>query len=164
MSYVAILARRRGVDFVNLGFGGAGKAEPDVVELVTQVPARCYLFDLGKSYGMQSADAYIAMLAAVRAAHPETPIACITPIFATRELYSAEYAERSRHTRDVPRLAFSERVEAGDSNLHLIEGLDLLGPNDADGFSSDGVHPNDLGHFLIAQRIEERMRGVASPK
>ncbi len=62
MTYEAILARELGVDFVNLGFGGAGKAEKDVVELVNSIPACCYVFDLGKSYGMQDKTAFKAML------------------------------------------------------------------------------------------------------
>lgn len=41
MSHAAILARRLGLDFVNLGLGGAGKAEPVVVSLVSSVEACC---------------------------------------------------------------------------------------------------------------------------
>ena len=160
MSYIAALARRLNLDFVNLGFGGAGKAEPEVVELVTQTAACGYVFDLGKSYGMQSADAYAAMLDAVRSSHPEAPILCISPIFATREFYSPQYVELSLHTREAMRRAATERVEAGDDKLFFIEGTELLGPSDTDGFSMDGVHPNDLGHSLIADRIHARMADV----
>ncbi len=73
MSYEAIVARAMGLDFVNLGFGGAGKAEEAVVELVAELAACCFVFDLGKSYGTQSARAYVRMLETVRAAHPTTP-------------------------------------------------------------------------------------------
>jgi hypothetical protein len=62
MSYAAVLARAMKLDFVNLAFGGAGKAEPEVVELVCRVDACCYILDLGKSYGMQSPGVYAAML------------------------------------------------------------------------------------------------------
>jgi hypothetical protein len=40
MTYEAILARDLNLDFINLGFGGAGKAEEDVVKLVNTIPAR----------------------------------------------------------------------------------------------------------------------------
>ena len=161
MSYVALLARRLNLDFVNLGFGGAGKAEAAVVELVASVDACCYVFDLGKSYGAQSGDAYAAMLDTARAARPGVPMVCVTPVLATREFYSAEYVELSRHVLDVMRNAAAERA-ANDDKLHLLEGTDLLGPSDTDGFSADGVHPNDLGFALIAQRLEERIRDLVS--
>ena len=57
MSYQAIVARTLNLDYVNLGFSGGGKAEPQVVSLVADVPACCYLFDLGKSYGLQTGSA-----------------------------------------------------------------------------------------------------------
>ncbi|MDP6114473.1 MAG: hypothetical protein QGG53_21635, partial [Planctomycetota bacterium] len=57
----------------------------------------------------------------------------------------------------VVRNAVKTRTNAGDEHTTLIEGLDLLGPKDADGFSGDGVHPNDLGFNLIAERISTRL-------
>lgn len=164
MSYAAILGRSMNMDHVNLGFGGAGKAEAEVVALVAQIHACCYVLDLGKSYGRQMAEAYIAMLTTLRQAHPDTPIVCMTPIFSCREFRSDQYVELSRHTRIIVREAVAERVAQGDSLLFLVEGETLLSPQDSDGLSSDGVHPNDLGHSRIAKRlrpiIEEALQAV----
>ena len=159
MSYAAILARALGVDFVNLGFGGAGKAEPEVVDLVAAIPASCYLFDLGKSYGQQSPAAYAAMLETIRSRHPEVPVVCMTPIFSTREVESEDYAQLSRHTREAMRRPALARLAAGDDKVTLVEGLDLLGADDADGLSADGVHPNDDGFALIAERLAPYLAG-----
>ena len=154
MSYASVLGRSMNADLVNLGFGGAGKAEPDVVDLVAQIHACCYLLDLGKSYGRQSAAAYTAMMTTLRQTHPDTPIVCITPIFSSREFYSEPYVDLSRHTRTVVREATAERLARGDSLVFLVEGEALLSPEDSDGLTRDGVHPNDLGHWLIAERLQ----------
>ncbi len=154
MSYVSILGRSLDVDTINLGFGGAGKAEPDVVTLVNQVDACCYLLDLGKSYGLQSAEAFTTMLSALREAHPRTPIVCATPIFSSRESHSEEYAHLSRHTRDIVRESVAEHLQDGNSLISVVEGETLLGPDDSDGLSRDGVHPNDLGHARITERLQ----------
>lgn len=159
MTYEAILARRLNVDFVNLGFSGAGKAEPEVVDLVAQLDACCFVFDLGKSFRLQPAEVYGAMLDKVRAAHPSTPLVCVTPIFSTREFYDAKYTEISVHTRNVMRQAATQRIEAGDTNVHLIEGLDLLGSTNAD-MLHEGVHPTDWGFVQIADRLEPLLRSV----
>jgi hypothetical protein len=159
MGYASILARRLNLDLVNLGFGGAGKAEPEVVSLVSSLPACAHLFDLGKSYGMQAPDPYGAMIDTVRSSHPDVPMVCVTPIHATLEGFSASYRELSRHARDVMRRAVSERLPK-DGELLLVEGPDLLGPADADGFSADGVHPGDPGHALIAERLGSRLRNL----
>jgi len=162
MTYEAILARRLDLDFVNLGFSGAGRAEPEVVDLIAQIDACCFVFDLGKSYRMQPEQVYGAMLDTIRAAHPSTPMICLTPIFSTREFYDASYTELSRYTRDVMRRAATKRMEAGDKALYLVEGLDLLGQSDADAFH-EGVHPTDLGFMQIADRLEPMLRSALFP-
>lgn len=157
MSYEAILARRLNLDYVNLGFSGSGKAEPEVVDLVRRVDACCYVFDLGKSYRMQPADVYGRMLRRVRTAHPEVPLVSITPIFSTREFFDGSYTELSRHVRGVVTSATRQLIDAGDRHLHLVDGLELLGPADADAYQ-EGVHPTDLGFTRIADRLEPLLR------
>ena len=153
LTYQAILARQLDLDFVNLGFGGAGRAEPEVVELVAELEACCFLFDLGKSYGRQPKEVYAAMLEMIRDAHPEVPLICMTPIFSSREFYSAEYVDLSEHTRRVMREAATERIDDGDENVFVVEGLDLVAAADADGFY-EGVHPNALGYTWTADRLK----------
>jgi hypothetical protein len=162
MTYAAILARKLNVDFVNLGFSGSGKAEPEVVDLVAAIDACGYVFDLGKSFRMQPPAVYAAMLAKIRAAHPDVPMVCVTPIFSTRELYSADYMALSRHVRAVMRQAAASRTEAGDRKVVVVKGLDLLGPADADAFQ-EGVHPTDLGFARIAERLEPTLRKLLLP-
>lgn len=161
MGYGSILARSLGLDLVNLGFGGAGKAEPGVVRMVAEVEAGCYLFDLGKSYGRQDESSYASMLHHVRATHPHAPLVCITPIYSSREAHDPEYADLSQHTRDMVRRA-AEALR-GDPDLTVVDGLRLLGPGDADGLSSDGVHPSDLGFGLMAQRLVPTLRSALDP-
>ncbi len=158
MSYEAILGRELNVDFINLGFGGAGKAEKVVVDLANSLPACCYVFDLGKSYGMQDASAYKAMLEAVRKTHPDVPIICITPITSSREVHSEEYSQKSIHTRTVMRQAVQEFFQAGHKNVYLLEGPDLLGFEEHDGLSADGVHPSDYGFAIIARKLLPTLR------
>lgn len=152
MSYAAILSRTLGLDYVNLGFGGNGKAEPEVVSLVSEIDACCYILDLGKSYGWQTPEPYANMVMTLRKDHPDVPIICITPIFASREIYT-DYTGVSEHTRNAMREAVQQLIAAGDSRLVLIEGLDLLSERDTDGFSGDGVHPSDYGFAIIAERL-----------
>ncbi|MDO8544303.1 MAG: SGNH/GDSL hydrolase family protein [Opitutaceae bacterium] len=151
-TYPAVLARRLNVDFVNLGFGGAGKAEPAVVELVSQPDACCYIFDLGKSYGNQPKEPFARMLATIRAARPTVPIVCVTPIFSMKEIGEPEYRERSEKLRDLMRDAALERQRGGDELTFVAEGLDLFGPADKALFR-DPLHPNDEGNELMAERL-----------
>jgi hypothetical protein len=153
MTYPAKLCRDLNLDFVNLGFGGAGKAETNVVDLVSSIPACAYVFDLGKSYGMQDATAYKRMLQTVRKSHRNVPIICLTPITSSREVHSTEYSNRSQHTRRVMRDAANEFIQSGEKDVYLIEGTELLGFGEHDGLSKDGVHPTDYGYSIIAGKL-----------
>ncbi len=153
MTYEAIVCRALHLDFVNLGFGGAGKAEKAVVDLVSTLPACCYVFDLGKSYGMQDATAYREMLQTVRRTHPDVPIVCITPITSSIERHNADYARRSEHTRQVVEDAVRMFVDSGEKKVYLVDGRALLGFEEHDGLSKDGVHPSDNGFDMIARKL-----------
>lgn len=150
--YPAVIARRLNLDFVNLGFGGAGKAEPDVVALVASLDASCFLFDLGKSYGNQGREPFARMLADIRAKHPTTPIVCVTPIYSTKEATEKGYREKSEDLRTLMRDAALERQAAGDRHVHVVEGLTLFGAADQDLFK-DPLHPNDAGNERMGRRL-----------
>lgn len=152
-TYEATLCRQLNLDFVNLGFGGAGKAEPNVVELVNSIPGCCYVFDLGKSYGEQDATAFKAMLQAVRRSHPEAPLIVMTPITSVKEVNEKAYSDRSLHTRKVMREPARELIQAGDRRIVILEGEDLLGFKEHHTLSKDGVHPAEPGYELIAGKL-----------
>jgi lysophospholipase L1-like esterase len=152
-TYEAILCRDLNLDFINLGFGGAGKAETNVVALVNSIPACCFVFDLGKSYGTQDAAAFKAMLRTVRRSHPNIPIIAVTPITSVKEVKEPSYSERSIHTRTVMRDSVNELVQAGEKQLVLVEGEELIGFNEHAALSKDGVHPSDEGYGKIAKKL-----------
>ena len=158
-TYPATLARLLGIDFVNLGFGGAGKAEPEVVKLVDELNASCFLFDLGKSYGDQSSEPYENMIATIRAHHPTTPIVCVTPIYSLKEASEPEYRDRSVNLRKLMRQAAAQLQRKGDTNVFIVEGLDLFGEEEKNLFS-DPLHPNDEGNSVIAQRLAPLLTNV----
>lgn len=156
-TYPAALARRLNLDFVNLGFGGAGKAESEVVRLVASLNASAFIFDLGKSYGNQTIEPFARMLTTVRAAHPETPIFCVTPIYSTKEATEAGYLEKSEKLRALMRQAATDLQQAGDKHIFVVEGLGLFGKADEDAFN-DPLHPNDEGNERIAKRLEPTVK------
>lgn len=160
-TYPAILARHLKRDFVNLGFGGAGKAEPDVVNLVNQLEASAFLFDLGKSYGDQGIEPFSQMLASIRKKHPQTPIFCVTPIYSVKERTESGYQEKSEKLRALMRDAAETRKKFGDPAIFVIEGLDLFGPAD-ENFFNDPLHPDAEGNERLARRLQARIEPILS--
>ncbi len=159
MSYQAILGRMLNLDFVNLGFSGNGKGEPEVARAVASLKASAFVLDFAQNNPTVEslAQVYAPFLDTVRKAHPETPILVITPIYATFESWSRD--ARLEGMRELIRQAAAQRIAAGDRHLEIVEGTDLLGPSRGDGVV-DGVHPNDLGFQWMAEGLAGRLAKV----
>ncbi len=155
MSYQAMLERMLNVDFVNLGFSGNGKGEPEVARAVAEIDAACFVLDFAQNNRLVESleKVYAPFIETLREGHPETPIVAITPIYTTGMDGMVE-AMRV-HIRKV----VSARIAAGDRRLQLVEGTDLLGPGRGDGLV-DGTHPNDLGFRWMAEGLAERLKKV----
>ncbi len=143
MSYQAIVSRRLNLDFVNLGFSGAGRGEPELAEAMAEIDASCYVIDFCQNCPTldELEERYAPFLAIIRERRPDTPIICVTAIFSTSEAISAD--ARQPGMREIIRAAAAERQAMGDANVYLVEGCDLLGPADRDGLV-DQTHPSDL--------------------
>lgn len=160
MSYQAIVSRRLNVDFVNLGFSGNGRGEPELADAMAEIDASCYVIDFCQNCPTleELEERYGAFIERVRERRPETPIICVTAIFSTSEVVSPERARQPR-MREIIREAVQERVRAGDANLYLVEGPELLGPEDREGLV-DSTHPNDIGFVAMADGLEPHLRAV----
>ncbi len=152
MSYQAILSRNLDVDFINLGFSGNGMGEPEVAKIVASIDASCYVLDFGVN--LPSADSvakvYGPFVDIIRKARPETPIIAVTPIYNAYEFWKPN---KVTFMRDVIRKEVARHRKAGDQNIMLVEGFELLGPAFSSAFV-DGVHPNDLGMQAMAEGLQ----------
>ncbi len=157
MSYQAIISRRLNVDFVNLGFSGNGRGEPELAEAMAEIDASCYVIDFCQNCPTleELEERYAPFLAIIRERRPDTPIICITAIFSTNEVLNP--AAKQPGMREIIRAAVAERRAMSDTNIYLVEGCDLLGPADRDGLV-DTTHPNDVGFLSMADGLEPTLR------
>jgi len=158
MAYQAILGRRLNLDFVNLGFSGNGKGEPEVAQTAAANDAAAFVLDFAQNNQSVAAlqQVYAPFIETLRAKHPDTPILAITPIYSASELLDSV---RNEGMRGLIRNVVSRRIADGDRNLQLVEGTDLLGPSRGDGLV-DGTHPNDLGFEWMAEGLATRLAQV----
>jgi lysophospholipase L1-like esterase len=163
MSYQAILARMLNLDFVNLGFSGNGRGEPELARAVASINASAFVLDLAQNNPTVEslAQVYAPFIDTIRSAHPETPILVITPIYAAHESWSRD--ARLDGMRELIRQVAAKRIAAGDHHLEIVEGTDLLGPSRGDGLV-DGTHPNDLGFQWMADGLAGRLGKVLGLK
>ncbi len=161
MSYQAILGRKLNLDFVNLGFSGNGKGEPEVAKAVAELDPSVFVLDFSaNNESVESVRAvYAPFVETLRAKHPDTPIVCISLIATSGEVYNDQTRLLRRGMREVISGVVKSRIAAGDSHISFIDGTDLLGFSQLDGVV-DGTHPNDLGFQWMADGISSRLREI----
>ncbi len=147
MAYEAIIARRLGTDFHNLGFGGSAKGEAEIAEYVASLDMCAFVYDY--DHNAPNVEHLLAtherMFKMFRAKHPTTPV-----ILVSRPQYNR--TEDCRRRFEVIKQTYENARAAGDENVYLVCGSDLFDGLAAD-FTVDGVHPTDLGFYYMAQGL-----------
>jgi hypothetical protein len=162
MAYTNILSRRFSREFINLGFSGNGKGEPEVARTIADIanPA-CFVLDYegnARAEGMleRTLDDFIGIL---REAYPRTPILVVSCLRFASESCGQGGTQVREEKRDFQRRTVEERRAGGDSNIHFCDGGTLLG-DEFHECSVDGVHPTDLGFWLLARSLESVLSSI----
>ena len=146
--YQGFISKWSNTDFVNYGFSGNGKAEPEIAEFLSKVDCSVFVYDY--DHNSCSADylekTHYPLYKKFRETHPTTPI-----VFMSASDYFKNIANRSAR-RKVIEANFKRAKEEGDKNVYYISGKKIMGDAGDDAFV-DGTHPTDLGFYKMAKSI-----------
>jgi len=181
------VARALGLDLVNMGFAGNAMLDPFVATAIARASADLITVKIG--INLVNGDAMRArtfvpaahnFLDVIRAGHPGIPIVVVTALACpihedttgptrevspgkaggtAREIPEGDGSLTLRRTR-----ALLERVVGSrdDPALHVVDGRTLL--SEADGHLPDNLHPDQVGHDLVAQRFTPVVRGLLAER
>lgn len=144
-------------DFVNLGFSGNAHGEQEMAEFIGSIDASLLIMEY--DHNAPSADflrrTHYPFYKKIRELHPDMPIIMTSK----HDYYICSYYVKSQkqnvERRKVVLETYERAIAEGDKNVYFIDGKDLLKgkyPNRED-CTMDGVHPNDLGFFRMAQKF-----------
>ncbi len=155
-AYQAIITRALGCDHINLGFSGNAKGEKEIAEYIASLEMSAFVYDY--DYNPPTVDhlekTHEPMFDKVRAAHPDTPIICVSGII------SHKFNNRDERRRVIIETVDAARA-AGDKNVYFIDGRDFAkGRYAKDSLSVDGCHPNDYGFVCMAEKIGEVLKAA----
>jgi hypothetical protein len=162
MAYTNILSRDLDMQFVNLGFSGNGRGEPALAHLINEIPeTRMIVLDYEANAGLSLKETLGPFVDVLRDKHPDIPILIVSKI---RYAYNQEGSDSYKQwmeLRDFQKDLVAKRKGAGDKQIYFLDGSIILG-EDYDECTVDGVHPNDLGSFRIAEALEPVIEGILS--
>jgi hypothetical protein len=152
-AYPHILSRWLDMEIINLGFSGVCKGEPEMAQLINEIPMRLFIMD----YDHNAPDPHHLWLThepfykIIREKNLKIPI-----VFVTKPNTSPGDPEEIER-RKIIKTTYDNAKERNE-NVFYINGLSLFGDKDRDLCTTDGGHPNDLGFYRMAEAIFPTVR------
>lgn len=146
LTYVAQLGRALNRDAINLGFDGSRNLYAGFADLLDDIPASAYLIDCFQNMSLSSINSLMFDFgdALATAVYPK-------PVIFFEQAYDQRGfgpGNSDRATETAAAYAIYQTLALSHSNVFWVETDDMLGD---DGLAtSDGIHPNDLGHTRMA--------------
>ena len=143
--YEALLSAEYGFDYINLGFAGNAKGEPEMAEYLASLDPSVFICDY--DYNAPSAEHLLATLPplyrAFREAHPETPFIFV----------SSPEMKTGKERHDIVQNTAREAIESGDKNVYFVDGAHMFDEMKPHACTIEGCHPTDLGFYCMAKAI-----------
>lgn len=155
MAYTNILSRRFAYEFVNLGFSGNGKGEPELAHIINEIPnPACIVLDYEANSGEPGSLAATLpeFIRILRQQNPTTPILVLSRIRYSNEHFNAKRLEAALIRKKIQSDTVRMYREQGDDNIYFHDGSEILGHAFHE-CTVDGSHPTDLGFYMMAEGL-----------
>ncbi len=154
--YNAIISNHLNRNYYNLGFSNSARGESVMADFIASLDMSLFVYDYDHNAPSAEhlAQTHEPFFQRIRAAHPSLPVLILTM---PKERYTTEIERRQ-----VIRRTYENAVRAGDTRVYFLDGETFYGDADRYCCSIDGIHPNDLGFYRMAQVIEPKIREILS--
>lgn len=153
--YNAIISQHLDIDYINLGFSGNAKGELAVADFINGIDMSIFVYDYDHNAPTVEhlAATHAPFFKRIREQHPNLPVVMMTrPAIA--------YGEDEKKRREVVMTTYRSALDAGDKNVYFIDGEQFFGDVDRYLCTADGVHPNDLGFYRMAECVEPVIKAI----
>ena len=156
LTYPALLSRNLGIDFVNFGFSGECKMQPQFLEFLKTCEADAFLFDAFSNPNEQQIKERTAwFVAEMVKAHPGKPL-----IFLQSPIDLESYFDTERYTRRVSHVNTASKIMKSLAkqykDVYVLEVPNVLGENG----TTDNSHPTDLGFHRFVTTYQPKIAKI----
>ena len=150
-TYQAIVSRKFDCDYINLGFSGSARGEPEMAEYIKGLDMSAFVYDYDHNAPtvQHLRDTHEKMFRAIRQAHPNIPV-----IMMTRPKY--HLTEKEAERRKIVETTYLNALRQGDENVYFLDNRALTAFCGNDG-TVDNCHPNDWGFASMAMALIDLM-------
>ena len=160
MSYTNILSRQINAEFINLGFSGNGKGEPDVIETIASInDMDLCIIDYEANIGEGIFDNLPNVIKILRNAQPELPILILSTVAHGQENIRLENRRAATKRRNFQKKLVEKLHRSGDKKIDFYDGSTFFGDADPGEFAVDGCHLTDYGFQKVADGLKDIVNG-----
>ena len=154
LTYSALLTRNLGIDFVNFGFSGECKMQPQFLEFLKTCEADAFLFDaFSNPNAKEIGERLTNFVEELVKAHPGKPLIFLqSPIL---ETYNTAKYERLSSRVELSRKMMKE-LSKKHKDVYYLEVENVTGENGL----IDGSHPTDLGFHRVVEAYQPKIAKI----
>jgi lysophospholipase L1-like esterase len=161
--YVPILGRMLACDVVNLGFAGNGLGEPELADLVSEIDASVFVLDYEANAGLERMRENLLPFAeTIRKKHLSEPIIIVSNPFWTNGHLIPDAYEAHKRAITFFRSVADKLNAKYPGPVISVDGWSLIGPETKYAYV-DGVHPNDYGFAMMAEKLCPVLKSLLPP-
>ena len=151
-TYCALVSRRLDSDYLCLGFSGSAKGERWMAEYIAGLSMSCFVYDYDHNAPSPEAlrQTHRPFLEVILDKNPRLPVVALSR---PNPDLRGEDAERREIIRESCQWAASR-----GARIWFVNGDALLGDQGRDSCTVDGIHPNDLGFWRMAEAVYPSLR------
>lgn len=155
-TYTAIMSRNLGIDFINFGFSGQCKMQPQFLDFLKTCEADAFVFDaFSNPTTTQVKERLNDFVDELVKAHPGKPLIFLqSPIYRAYPFDTKAYNTRMKHIETV--CSMMKALENKYKDVYFLNVTNVLGE---DG-SIDNSHPNDLGFHRFVEAYQPKIAKI----
>lgn len=149
LAYPSQVAMKLDCDFVNLGFSGSAMGELVMVEYIAGLEPDIFVMDYDHNAPTVEhlEKTHEIFFKTFRKLKNDVPVIMLTA--PDVRFHGEDWIKR----RDVVYRTYRNAKASGDKNVYFVDGNSLWGESDWRSCSVDCIHPNDIGHYRMAEKI-----------
>lgn len=146
--YSSIISRKYNVDYRCLGFSGACKAEPAMIDYLSSLEMSAFVSDYDHNAPTPEylKETHYALYQKIRENYPDIPYFMVT-----RPNFNFSKDDTARRCAIMEN--YVKAVGGGDENVYFIDGSAFFNGMDLHECTTDTTHPNDIGSQRMADYI-----------
>ena len=143
MTYTARMSRYTGFDFVNFGFSGECKLQPEFAQILAKTEADAYMFDAFSNPTPQEIRERLEpFIKTITEAHPDKPFIFLQTHMREDTIFDEKWRSFNEERRATVRELMPQMAKKY-KNVYFLNAENITS-SDYDG-TVDGAHPTDLG-------------------